>query len=148
MVGFIYGLYFDGISNFSEKLYSPQTGAEGVKYAKYLVDLYVTAEKYEVANLRMWITSIFPTVLERLYRASATPSQDVYPSEIDEVIRYIFGTHSRLASKFISAISRFMVDNMQRFTHAAGEPSKFHDLIVDHPELGYQLVVVLQAKRS
>lgn len=139
----MYGLEYDGVNQYAENQGSvpffvthipPRAGL----YAKYLIELFVAANKYELGSLATRIKAHLPTVLE----AVAGREGHVLPQiQIHHLTDVVYGKHGTLATELRPLFVKVFTEHMGRFS----DELRFNRMLRDIPELAVEIVQALAA---
>ncbi|KAK5170350.1 uncharacterized protein LTR77_004937 [Saxophila tyrrhenica] len=151
LIAWIYCLHDDGCGTYKllsdnanwNYLYKIRPNVEGVRYAKYIVDLFVVANKYMVQTLLEEVLPRgddeyvtrgrnyqFRLALHWLWlKTLREPTDKKYPGPLDEVARYVYVDHADSAEELRPEIVGCINQHMAHFRGSKEAQEKFQNLM-------------------
>ena len=138
MIAWLYGLEADRNGNISKRPFVIQFSVEGMEYAKYQADVYMTASKYLVPSLQKRASQEFSLALTRVGNVSG------YPNKIDEVARYVFPTYPDAEEVLREPLVDFFITHIDNVK----EEAPFKQLLQDLPDLAVLIIKTLAGQKT
>lgn len=134
MIGWMYGLHFDGKFNYVSVQPTVTCTLAGLNYLTYTVDLYVTGSKYMLLGLQSSIESEFRGELTTLANTSG------FSAYVERIARQVYLEHADEARPLRPHVLGVVADSFDQL-EGRGEIEIFKKLMTGVPELAWDLLV-------
>ena len=120
----------------------PESNAEIVDHAKYLVNLYVAAGKYLVPRLQERVRESFETTVGWFRPEHSNAPEDSYVECIHQLAEHVFVTHDDAAVGLRKPVVRLIVAVLSGFWDNHSELERLREAVLEIPELCFELAAI------